>query len=193
MLRTLIIMNLATCLIGTSANAQMATEKPIIRDNECLATYNTVYVGLEWIPVSEYLSRYWSEQIHTSSTIYSQTSREKTKKDAQVKLEESKNVEYTYQVFRKTNTEKLTIFIEFFDGDGYTGKKVTLNSKQGSENIIHRGVYEGTLNFSYTQIVEITWLQNEFTFQLSGVSFSDDEITNVYTGGKWKGTLDCSN
>lgn len=181
----------ASCLIGEAVTAQMATEKPIIRDNECLATYNEVYFGLEWISVSEYLSRYWNDQINNVPTIYSQDLRKKIKKDAQVNAEEVKSVEYTYQIFRKTNSEKLTIFIEFSEDNGYTGKAVVLDSIQGKEKITHHAVYEGTQNFSNAENVEISWLRDEFTYQYSGVTFTDDEITHVYSGGKWKGILDC--
>jgi hypothetical protein len=183
----------ASCLIGEAVTAQMTTEKPIIRDNECLATYNEVYFGLEWISVSEYLSRYWNDQINNVPTIYSQDLREKSRQNAQASADAAQDAESTYQIFRKTNNKDLTIFIEFSEDNGFIGKKVVLDSIQGSEKITHNATYENTLNFSYTQMVEISWLRDEFTYQQSGVAFSDDEITGIYSGGKWKGILDCSN
>lgn len=97
MLRTIAVSIFAASLMAGSAFAGILYEKPEIRSNECLATYDSVNTNLQVLTVSEFL---------------------KLRKPDVEKVNE-----YLYEIFRYDPIEK-TIYFEFRDDGDYLLKGV---------------------------------------------------------------------
>lgn len=174
--------------ISKSAQAEMLTERPITREDECLAVFEEVYFGFEWISVSDFLTKYWNDRLASIEDTYSERSKEAERTKALAMLNEAGDAENAYLIFRKLQSDKKGIYLEFNADDGYIGKLVEMSGLSGDERVTYsrEGEY-----YSSSVIVKLGWHKDEFTYKYSSIYFSDGEPSFVHAGPKWKGLLEC--